>query len=335
MRLGLLLSLLLPQLLFAEGRSLDQLIDDLRYGTPPVREAAVDSLSAGNFDIKKAAPALLDALEDSEGTFKLKVIRALGIAGDLSAVAPLGAVLADPNADYRLEAARSLGRLADPKAGAVLLPLLDDSDDRVRAEAAMALGSCGVQKSVLSLENLLKDKSYLVRLAAVDALGNLRLAQSLSSLESVLNDPDPVFRRHVVIAIGKLSDPDAVNQLLLTWLTDKDFYLRGFSAEALGQKQEIAGAETPLVALLDDPSLAVRIRATETLGKWHSLPAVEPLKRLLRDDDETLRWKAAVALGEIGDPSASDALLYVAHNDSEVEIRRAAADALVAIHAKH
>jgi len=156
----------------------------------------------------------------------------------------------------------------------------------------------------------------------------------LPELKSQLQDKDPFFRRHVVQAIGRLSASAEVARLLMGWLRDPDPYLRGFSAEALAGKPKDAQAESDLIALLNDPVLAVRIRSSETLGAWRSQEAVPGLKKLLRDSNATLRWKAALALGKIGDPAAADALKYVAENDPELEIKKAAADALDVIRAK-
>ena len=326
------LALALAGSVFAKGKTVDQLIADLRYGTPEVRELAIDELASQAS--KKAAPVLLEALEDSSGTVKLKVIQALGTAGDSSAVPALSAILADPSVEFRVEAIKSLGEIGDDHAGAALLAKLNDSESEIRAAAAMALGKCRVKKANLAIKDLLKDKSRLVRLAAVDSLGLLGDIQALPELKAQLADKDPAYKRHVVKAIGSLADNGEVNGLLTGWLEDKDAYLRGFSAEALRSKARIPEAEAPLVNLLIDPVLAVRIRAVETLGVWKSKEAVSGLKKTLKDSNQALRWKAAIALGQIADPAASDALKYVADNDPEVENKKAAAEALDLIKAK-
>ncbi len=86
--------------------------------------------------------------------------------------------------------------------------------------------------------------------------------------------------------------------------------------------------EPALLKLIADPNLGVRIRAIEALGAWKSRAAVPSLLKALRADEPTLRWKAVLALGDIGDASASEALSYVAAHDTEPEIQKAAAAAL-------
>jgi HEAT repeat protein len=66
-------------------------------------------------------------------------------------------------------------------------------------------------------------------------------------------------------------------------------------------------------ALLDDlknPNWKVRCQAAQTLGLKKHRPAVEPLLELLqKDKSETVRSRAAVALGRIQDPRAIEPLL--------------------------
>ncbi len=308
-------------------KPMQQLLSDLRYGTPEVREAAIDALAAGGAP-KSATGALLEALEDSEGTVKLKIVQALGSTRDSLAVGPLVSLLADPQPEFRSQAAAALGRIADASAAQALEARLADGDSEVRAAAALALGRCGAKGSLNKILPLLKDKSRLLRLAAVDALGLLGEPASLPELKSQLSDKDPAYRRHVIKAIGSLRAGEEVGALLASWLEDGDPYLRGFSAEALALRPANAAARKKLVALLGDPVLAVRIRAAETLGAWKSREAVPQLKKMLRDGNATLRWKAALALGAIADPAASDALKYLAENDEELEVRQAAAASL-------
>jgi HEAT repeat protein len=303
-------------------------VKDLRYGTVEVRDAALDQVLAGK--APQAGPALMELLEESKGAVKLKTIRGLGLLREEKAVRPLMVLLGDPSADFRLASAKALGRIADKASAPALAKILKDSDDEVREAAARALGDCADPAQSKALLALLQDKNRLVRLAAVDALGRLGADEALPGLQAQLKDTDPSYQRHVVTAIGSLKT-DKVLPFLRQSLSSKDAYLRAYAAEALAGRPKSPELEQALLVQLSDGVYAVRVRAVETLGIWKSKAAVAPLLKALRANEPTLRWKAAQALGAIGDPSTREALDYVAKNDSEAEIKAAAATALKAL----
>jgi HEAT repeat protein len=306
----------------------DEVLQDLKFGTPEKREMALDEVLMGH--APGAGKALLQVLSESQGVFRLKVLRALGLVREDGAVRPLLEILSDPSPEYRLQAVKSLGSIGDSAAAPGLVKALGDSDLEVRESAARALGTCGSSSDIEALKPLLKDGNRLLRMAAISSIGQLGSAAELPLLREQMKDSDPSYKRVVVKAIGALKGAD-IDVSLGQWLTDSDFYLRGFSAEALAQRAPKKALEAGLIKLLSDPNLGVRIRAIEALAAWKSRAAVPGLLKALRADQPDLRWKSAQALGAIGDPSAADALTYVASHDPEVEIQRAASDALKAL----
>jgi HEAT repeat protein len=64
----------------------------------------------------------------------------------------------------------------------------------------------------------------------------------------------------------------------------------------------------PLIAALRDEDRSVRIRAAGALGRIGSGDAVGPLADALDDHDSSVRLRAAQALEEIGTPAARAAL---------------------------
>jgi HEAT repeat protein len=80
------------------------------------------------------------------------------------------------------------------------------------------------------------------------------------------------------------------------------------AADALGTLGEAACE--PLMAILDFPTMHVRLGAIEALGDIKSTRPVDELVRKLRTDpDNEVRWVAALALGQINDPRAVPALV--------------------------
>jgi HEAT repeat protein len=79
------------------------------------------------------------------------------------------------------------------------------------------------------------------------------------------------------------------------------------AADTLGTMGEPAC--DPLFRILDFPKVNVRLGAIEALGDIKSPRSVDNLIRKLKDDtDNEVRWAAALALGQIGDPRAEPAL---------------------------
>jgi HEAT repeat protein len=84
-----------------------------------------------------------------------------------------------------------------------------------------------------------------------------------------------------------------------------------------------------LIADLGSKDGVVRVRARKSLvaiGK----PAVDPLVKALSSKRELVRWESAKAIGQIGDPTATLALVR-ALEDEMFDVRWLAAEALITI----
>jgi len=127
-------------------------------------------------------------------------------------------------------------------------------------------------------------------------------------------------------ADGAACDRDT--RRLIRRLSSRDPETRYQAAGCLGTAGNPAAVE-PLAALLDDPEVGVRWKATESLGKMGP-PAVGPLTVSLKSENIDVRWMAAIALGDIGDPAAIRALMG-ALDDPDAYVRSRAALALGAI----
>jgi HEAT repeat protein len=106
----------------------------------------------------------------------------------------------------------------------------------------------------------------------------------------------------------------------------------GENGEAAQQEKDRAYDErlAHFIALLSDDDESGRWKAAEALGRIGDPAAVEELIGTLWDDDDRVRLKAAWALGRIGDPRALAPLrrLYRVENEWAQEIIREAVDAI-------
>ena len=88
-----------------------------------------------------------------------------------------------------------------------------------------------------------------------------------------------------------------------------------------------AGASAPLAVSTDLPDETLRRRAASALGDLRSPRALGPLQRASRDANPLLRAEAARAIGRLDATSGSDALLQLL-DDRDPLVRESAADAL-------
>jgi len=246
---------------------------------------------------KPALRPLLRALKHQDPTVRARAASAIGYialggANVKGAVKPLTKALKDTSAEVRAEAASALRYMGEKGTQDPLIVALQDEDVFVRADAATALREIGDARAVEPLIEALKDKDDLVRGSAALALWTLGDKRAVEPLIEVLNDAEPWVRATAAGALGALGDPRALQ---------------------------------PLVAIMHDKDRDVRISVVEALGFLGDPRAAESLIAAMDDkkEDEFVRWSAAVSLGGIDSPSATDRLLKALRN-RELDIVAAA-----------
>jgi len=126
------------------------------------------------------------------------------------------------------------------------------------------------------------------------------MKQNLEILLQKLNDPDPFVRVEVVQALGEIQKEKSLTTLC-DCLADENLYVRAYAAEALGKigDVDIALTLSRLLPALDDPSPYVRAMMVVALGELQDKRAVDSIRELLHDEDESVREMAAWALANI------------------------------------
>lgn len=82
------------------------------------------------------------------------------------------------------------------------------------------------------------------------------------------------------------------------------------------------------LAVLNEPNAEMSKIAAEKLGSLHNPIAVPDLIRAMEHRTAMVAASAALALGKIGDKSASPSLIKTLHNHQDVMVQSAAAEAL-------
>jgi HEAT repeat protein len=311
-----------------------------------VRSSAAEM--AAKYDSRRAAPALLVALNSNTNAFlQSTFIRALTNLEPKIALGPLLKFLQDTNGQgdvLQVSAAQALGALGDPAAVPALRVALESHDDDLSGAAALSLAA-------------LHDRESVPRIVA-------RLEKQV---DAILTPPRPeeypVARPYSTIdnsyieSLGELADPSAISILVKVLPTDRSFSLGTPAVEALGK----IGDERALKPLLnyfsaasnhgDEASVITAIArlpgsntvpalvgiltnhaehtsdVIEALATIRGEPAMSQWRGLLRNATGRAREAAALALGLSGDAEALPVLM-TAIDSTDDEERKAAAQAL-------
>jgi HEAT repeat protein len=165
--------------------------------------------------------------------------------------------------------------------------------NRTNGRVAEALGRIGDPRAGPTLLRLARSKDDYVRLQAVQALGATRSRDAVPELSRMVDDETspPILVKKAVTALGQIGDPAAIPAL-----------------------EHALVMERQGVSLLPEASYALFLFGPQ---------AVEPIIKIARDEDpDYLAWaketnrapagtyaKAALVLGDLGDPRAVPVLL--------------------------
>jgi HEAT repeat protein len=246
--------------------------------------------------------------------------------GERSDLAPEAPKFADLAARIRERDAARSAELGIP--GASPPELVDDVPEeqlQLLASAARALGMVGGPDAPALLKKRSADPSPRVRAGAYAGLAYLG-EPGIDLAKIGLADPDPEVRSSVAKALAEQGAPGA--EAVLAYLDPRRpgalDLLEALQRAPLGES-----AAERLTAFLSSGSAEGAI-AAGLLGRCGAKSAVPALIKYLGDRTAAGRRQALLALSEIGDRRASEALARDLYHDSP-EIRAAAADGLAEI----
>ncbi len=303
-----------------------------------VLSSALDLLAVSNVDVVEPLAALLG---DSDANLRIQAALILGERRDRRAIPSLIARLSDPDLNVQFHVIEALGRLRAVEAADALVAIAEQRDFFIAFPAIQALSRVGNAAVAPRLVPLLADE--MLRAPVIEALGELGdedVAAPLVQLLNASNAPTEVIAdalaglfdryesrygagvhiadlvRRAISAAGTQNILDAVQRVG----PDR---LPGL-AKVLGWLEGDA-AQRALTRLLGHQT--VRSQVVEALVRY-GRGVVTLLIEQLRAEDLDTRQAAAVALGRIGDPGATAALV-AALQDPELAL--AAAGALARI----
>lgn len=154
------------------------------------------------------------------------------------------------------------------------------------------------------------------------------VAVKRKTLVSGLHEVEPAVRKAAAELLGARECSQATDALIATLQDDGSVGVQRAVADALGEIGDPA-AVGPLMRVLQSDDGLLRETAREVLITFGDL-AVAALTESLTDADDRVRWAAAKALSEIGDPAAAPALVR-SLEDENGGIRWLAAEGLVTL----
>lgn len=273
----------------------------------------------------------INALDDEDCHVREKAVELIGKWGDDNSLQYLKKVLNDPDPDVRKRATLILEkhqinsikmqrpkiknkklqsrldniieRIGKDEAVEILIEFLNDKNPGMRHTAAELLGEIGDKKAIVPLINVLRDDSSSVQWSAKEAL--IKLGKpSVKPLIKVLDYNDSKVRMNAIDVLGDIGDNQAIPSLF-KYLGDDNATVR--------QKTEISlikfgfKAVNFLIIALEDEKFIVRQKAAETLGEIGDQAALDPLNKVLNDENPHVRNSAQEAIKMI---KKKNALMY-------------------------
>jgi len=314
----------------------ETLVELLHGPDPDLRMQA--ALALGEQQDIRAAGALIKALQDEDTNVRYHAIEALGKLKATDAVDALVEIVESRDFFLAFAALEALAKIGDARIAPRMVPLLED--ELLREPAINLLGQLGDESAIAPLTSLLNTPTAPTDLIA-EALAALsdRYEQQyregayiadltsreisptgIQNLLDALETPGKENLRSIALVLGWLKR-SGVDRALTRLMGRVD--LRNEIIEALVRH----GPATLdlLMAQLSAEDLEVRRSAVVALGRIGDSTATTALVKTL--GDESLTIDAANALAEIGDPKAVDGLLDLIGND-DASIRQAAVSAL-------
>ncbi len=294
------------------------------------RKAAVRAV--GRLGDRSAVHALIRLMNDPAEDVRTAAVGSLGSLGAVEAIDALTEQLGTGSDTFRQKVAYSLGLIAGtPGAGkagedamrTLVSNLAQPTQRNASREALRVAGKAAVPALVLHLQGRLPgDPATAVQLLAEDA--DPRATATLAAELERGRVAVPIVLR----ALGATGDPAALVPVLRA-LGSKDAAIRVAAMESL---RPLIGSDARagdvLIEHLADEDLEIRVLAAEYLGLLKVSVAIGKLTSLAGPGNPTRLRRAAIdALGEIGKPDATAALLTVL-KEGPGELHASAATAL-------
>jgi len=261
-----------------------------------------------------------------------EVSRALEHMGAL-AVPELLAALQDENIRNKQDVGSSiikiLGKIQDERAIPSLMKIAanERASESERAGSIYALSGMKVREVVPVMVKALEDTRYPLQVAAVTGLGRIHDPQGIRALIEVLEGKYAVshsqltsLQGYALISLEELQALGEVRNTKYIAVLIEILKSRTKGEQPAGKALVIIGmpAVPSILKILGDESQKVRAKAADILGEIKDPASVMPLIQMLADKDWEVRLSAITALGKIKDRRAIPGLLVQLKNNDDM-----------------
>ncbi len=241
-------------------------------------------------------------------------------------------LLSHPSPDIRTRAIAA----SPSSCGASAIPLLikasSEADPSIRRKAVFALGSFQDDRILATLSASLKDADKVVRSAALQSLEGypdpmIRKKIARKTVETIINylrDPDSAIAYGAAEALGAVGNEDTVEPLIDAAEgrfnnndRQHDTLLKQSAIKSLARLNDKRVIPSLIKAFEDPASRSIIIRAFASMKDTRAVPV---LVHYIKKGDYRFQFEAIQALGQIGDPTALDALSDLLNHRNSVHI---------------
>jgi len=194
-----------------------------------------------------------------------------------------------------VRAVREVGSLAVP----VILEELQDGDDAYQEALILCLGEIGDPAGLDPLLRRLARPGDPLKEAVTASLSGLISEEAAPRVLALLASEAPDVRVAALRVLCRTSTPDVTRAAIRTLLDDVSPDARSAALDLLGNARDESAPEAILLSL-NDSDRGIRVRAVRLLGRYPCAGAREALKGRFSDDpDVEVRRAAAEALARL------------------------------------
>jgi len=199
----------------------------------------------------------------------------------------------------------------------------------LREAATASLARVGGPEIRARLREILEgDDDPLVRLRAAEGLATSPLPEEIPVFSRALNDVHPTVAAAAAAALGRTGRPAAARPALTGYLGSG----RREAIEPVLRALAVLGDREALPAirpLLDDRDGYLQVAAIDALVQLGGDPAaLAPIRALLQSPKPSVRRRAALALGELGQREVRPLLEELGRRDPDPRVQEAARESL-------
>lgn len=298
-----------------------RLVDDFSATSPDTVAAAAMAAATGHKPrLRERARSIVR--DDGESWRRSLLAGALASAADAEDVAALTIALGARNPGVRRAAAIALGRSRAELALPVLFTAYElEHEQSVRGALLLAIGDHGGAGSLHFLQKEVLGAPRALRVLAAIGIGMWAHEREDDDetprlLDAMLADHNHDHTGGYLLALGLTGDARARTELLRALSAASTSSARGAAANALGLLGDPTAIEPLAVAADGDSCPWVRSECMRALGRLGHDAADELGEFLRNEPNPEVRRAAALALGDLGSPTAAAALVAAARDAS-------------------